>query len=159
MEKKIIKAIAIGVTFLLLTPFCYAQNESPDSSTAEGEYRLGNVVIKFIPPEGWKEKKALAGGINFAPSTSAGFTLLSIDTYPASGFAGLTEDEILKRLMVDPTAPNKQIITFANTKAVSSVDTTTSTVMRVITCVKDGYMFIFGFTAEKESFDNLVIRA
>lgn len=157
------KAIAIGVTFLLFTPFCYAQLDLAEPP-ADGIYRRDDIAIKFIPPPGWKIQsnsfQKEYGQVVFRPSSFDFMASLGISVVSRPLSMTVTGADILestKREMdKDETVLKAEIITFADTKALSSVTSISGIKIKQIQFYTDKNMHMFTFLAEEENFDKLL---
>lgn len=172
MEKKRLIGIVIVVTFLLLTPFCYAQNDDFSDfdlgfadPPANGIYKRDDIAIKFIPPVGWKIQdnsfQEEYGRITFAPSsfsdigTNLGISVLPMPLDMAAG--GADALEFAKQEMdKDETVLEAEISIFADTKALTSISSISGMKTKQIQFYKDSKMFVITFLAEEENFDRLL---
>lgn len=171
MKRPMIKNIIIMVMFLFFCWFSYAQNKDLSDFNLEladhpidGIYKIHDVTIKFIPPPDWKIQTNMSrkeyGSIVFSPPSSDLIATLAISVIPMPLSMTVMGADVLestkKDMENDKTVLKAEIITFADTKALSAVTSMSGIRTKQIQFYTDTDMYILTFLAEMENFDKLL---
>ena len=164
MKKRIIRTLVIVLTFLLLAPLSYAENDDLSDldmgltePSADGIYKRDNITIKFIAPAGWKMRNNSLqdkyGHIIFTPASFETIANLNISALSASPNMAIKPEDMLEVIRQDETVLNAEAIDFADTRALCSTSLINGIKAKQIQFYQAENLFMVTFLAEEESFD------